>query len=249
MQGTERRGVHLYRCQRDRRPSALVPEGHPPTVYIGERWASDRVLQFLSRHLFGPERLDALRELLDETDPVGEQHQTEAAWLQREIADLDRKIERQMGHLEAEDPQTPIAKTLRKRLQELIDVKTKRERELTIASATAAEQTTKEGVAYLLECLPLLDVDRDMLTDEDFRMILEAFRFEARFEPDPRRLGISVTLASTLVLPGEDGLLQNLSVPHVGAGRNTRQMSGVLFVPPAGFEPAASCSGGKRSIP
>lgn len=93
----------------------------------------------------------------------------EAIARRKEIADLDRKIERQMGHLEAEDPQTAIAKALRKRLEELIDVKTKRERELSIASKTAAERTTKEGAAYLLECLPLLDVDHDMFTEEDFR--------------------------------------------------------------------------------
>lgn len=56
MQGHERRGVRYYTCQRSRRKTALVPEGHPPTGYVNEKWASERVLRFLDRHIFG-ERL------------------------------------------------------------------------------------------------------------------------------------------------------------------------------------------------
>lgn len=119
-------------------------------------------------------------------------------------------------------------------LEKLIDVKTKRERELSIASETAAERTTKEGAAYLLECLPLIDVDHDMFTEEDFRWILEALRFEARFEPDPKRLGISVTLSATIVLPGEGGVSQSLYVPHVGTERDPGKMPGGFVRVPGG---------------
>jgi hypothetical protein len=80
-------------------------------------------------------------------------------------------------------------------------------------------------------------VDLDMLTEEDFRMLLEALRFEARFEPDSKRLGISVTLSATIVRPGEDGVSQSLYVPPVETERNPRRMPGLLFVPPVGFEP------------
>jgi hypothetical protein len=116
-----------------------------------------------------------------------------------------------------------------------IDVKTKRERELSIASEAAAERTTKEGAGYLLECLPVLDVDLDMLMEEDFRMLLEALRFEARFEPDPKRLGISVILSATIVLPGEDGVSQSLYVPPVGTERNPGQNAGGFVRAPGGI--------------
>lgn len=77
----------------------------------------------------------------------------------------------------------------------------------------------------------------EMLTDEDFRNLLEALSFEARYEPDSKRLAVSVTLVPEIVQPGESGHSQYLHVPPVGTEQNPRTRSQVLLVPPALHNP------------
>jgi hypothetical protein len=67
--------------------------------------------------------------------------------------------------------------------------------------------------------LPLLDVDWELVSDQDFRDLLAALNFEETYEPTRRELTIRVTLVPELTSP--DGTRAPL-----------------LSVPPAGFEPA-----------
>ncbi len=46
--------------------------------------------------------------------------------------------------------------------------------------------------------LPLLDVDWELVCDEEFRGLLAALNFEARYDPTKRELTIRVTLVPEL---------------------------------------------------
>jgi hypothetical protein len=77
-----------------------------------------------------------------------------------------------------------------------------------------------ESAEALVGALPLLDVDWELVSDQDFRNLLAALNFEARYDPTKRELTIRVTLVPELTHP--DGPRAPL----------------LSFVPPAGFEPA-----------
>jgi hypothetical protein len=49
--------------------------------------------------------------------------------------------------------------------------------------------------------LPLLDVDWELLSDQDFRALLTALNFEASYNPTKRELTIRVTLVPELTHP------------------------------------------------
>jgi site-specific DNA recombinase len=225
-----------YLCRTDRRPSMLVPEGHPRTVYVAEDWATERVLRFLRNNIFGPDRIRLLSELLASTDPHEDDKAVEAEWLRKELVDLGRKIERQLGHLEAEDPHTEVAKTLRLRLEELTAHKTRREKELEQARRALSDHPTAEGVAPLLNCLPLMDIDIEALEDEDFRLLLDALAFEARYQPEEKRLGVWVTLTPEILRP-EEGQADLLKGSEEALSAVERESSDLLYVPPVGLEP------------
>ena len=75
-----------------------------------------------------------------------------------------------------------------------------------------------------------MDVDWELVSDQDFRDLLAVLNFEASYEPNKRELTIRVTLVPELRHP--DG-----------------PRAPLLFVPPAGFEPATPALGERCSIP
>jgi hypothetical protein len=68
-------------------------------VYLREDPAVEKVLLFLQSHLFGPERREALSQALEASDPEKDEQRGNADRLRGEVADLERRIRRQMGNL------------------------------------------------------------------------------------------------------------------------------------------------------
>jgi hypothetical protein len=56
----------------------------------------------------------------------------------------------------------------------------------------------------LIGALPLLDVDWELVSDQDFRDLLAALDFEATYEPTKRELTIRVKLVPELTSPDGD---------------------------------------------
>jgi hypothetical protein len=63
------RNVALYTCEINRRNGGLVPEDHPRMVYLREDKAGEKVVEFLSTQLFGPDRIEVLKQSLAEIGP------------------------------------------------------------------------------------------------------------------------------------------------------------------------------------
>jgi site-specific DNA recombinase len=230
MHGRTRRNLTYYVCEVARRPVGLAPAGHPRMVFLAQRLAGEKIVEFLQNHVFGPERLPLLRAALASYDPEGDEAQNEVGRLRRELADLRTKVKRQMANLEAMEPGEELARDLRERLSELANLRAKKERELETADRALRERPDPQTAEQLLQALPLLQVDWDLLSEEDFRDLLKVLNFEARYHPANKVLTVRVALIPELLFP------EDPAVPSL------------LFVPPAGFEPAASRSGGERSI-
>ncbi len=231
MHGKSRRGLAYYTCDATRRPAGMAPSDHPASIYLREDRASEKVIRFLRERVFGPERIPLLREALAGTDPQTDERRDEVERLRAEIDGLTVRIRRQVTNLETEEPGTDVAKEIRRRLEELTLLKAKRQQQLEAAERSAAERPNPEQAAELLDVLPLFDVDFERLEDAEFRALLDALNFEARYDPRSQELAVRVVLAPELV------------------GPNDRQArSPLLLVPPAGIEPATRGLGNRCSI-
>ena len=221
MHGNVRRGRNgaYYTCELNRRQASLVPEEHPRTVYLREDKAGEKVVEFLSTHVFGPERVDALRRSLATTAPEVDKAQAEVERLRGEIAGLQTRIKRLVANLEAEGPGSEIAADIRARMDELASLRGKKQAQLEAAGKEAMQVPDPESAEALVAALPLLDVDWELVSDQDFRALLVGLNFEASYDLTKRELTIRVTLVPELTHP--DG-----------------PRAPLLFVPPAGFEPA-----------
>ena len=111
MHGKMRRGRNsaYYTCEVNRRHSGLVPEDHPRMVYLREDKAGEKVVEFLATQLFGPGRVEALREALAEIGPEADSAQTEAARLRSELDGIKKRIRRLVTNLEAQEPDSELA--------------------------------------------------------------------------------------------------------------------------------------------
>jgi hypothetical protein len=94
MHGNVRKGRNgaYYTCELNRRQSSLVPEDHPRAVYLREDKAGEKVVEFLTTQVFGPDRLTALRASLAEIGPEADNAQTEVERLRSEVDGIKKRI-------------------------------------------------------------------------------------------------------------------------------------------------------------
>lgn len=214
MQGHRNRGSHYYSCEPHRRAAGLIPDGHPP---LSEAKAVEKIVYFLNSHIFGPDRIPCLAELLDSSDPKSTESERELTLLKADLTAIDGKIRRHLGHLEAEDAATSAAMTLRDRLRELTDLRTKKEREIQSHERAFAALPSIQSASSLLEWFPIEVVDVDCMGKEAFRDLLRILSFQGSFEPNDRSLNVRVVLLPELV--GEGGPFTRVfSVPPTGFG-------------------------------
>ena len=115
-------------------------------------------------------------------------------------------------NLEAQEPDSEIADDIRARLEELGTLRAKKQRALETAEKEMEQVPDPESAEALVAALPLLDVDWELVSDQDFRDLLAALSFEARYDPMKRELTIRVTLVPELTSP-DGGRAPLLFVP------------------------------------
>jgi DNA invertase Pin-like site-specific DNA recombinase len=112
MEGSHQKGSNWYRCQYVTRRGSVAADiaGHPRVLGIKEDKVLDAVLDFLSERIFGPGRLRLLRaELASAASDSWREHDAELERLERERADVDRSLRRQVLRLEEhDDPNHPV---------------------------------------------------------------------------------------------------------------------------------------------
>jgi len=142
MWGNRRRNTTYYSCQPSHQRSKDIPVGHPPHVYLNEHRLNDALLPFLAIALFGPERTDYWRHALDaaaepeRTTPAKER----ASEIEAEIADLERRIGRQLVNLEVDDVTPALRRRVGERVAELeAAIADRQERLVALARISATE--------------------------------------------------------------------------------------------------------------
>jgi len=154
-----------------------VPAGQPPHVYLDEQRLNDALLPFLATALFGPERTDYWRHALDaaaepeRTAPAKER----ASEIEAEIADLERRIGRQLVNLEADDVTPGLRRRVGQRVADLEDaIVARRELLAALARAAATEAPTLADIAPLLDRLPVLAGMLDAAPQGELRALFDS---------------------------------------------------------------------------
>jgi hypothetical protein len=107
-------------------------------------------------------------------------------------------------NLASQEPDSEIAGDLRARLEEVAALRTKKQRALKAAEKEMAQVPDPESAEALVAALPLLDVDWELVSDQEFSDLLAALNFEASYDPTKRELTIRVTLVPELTHPDGD---------------------------------------------
>ena len=204
-------------------------------MYLNEQRLNDALFPFLATALFRPERSDYWRTCLEaaaepERAAPRKEHAEE---IEAEIADLDRRLTRQLVNLEADDVTAALRRRVGQRVAELEDaICERRERLVALAWESAAEAPTLADVAPLLDRLPILASSLDAAPQGELRALFDALQLDVIFQPADSAVDVAVTLYDR---GGEAGAV----AAQVGAEDSA---------PPAGLEPATVCLEGSCSV-
>jgi site-specific DNA recombinase len=207
--------------------SANIPADHPKTVYLNEDKLNAALFAYLRTAIFGPERLDYWTRCLN--DAAGPERTAPAAErmkaAQAELADLERRLDRQLLNLEADDTTPALRRRVGVRVAELEDAITERAERINALTAQAAtDAPTLADAAPLLAALPVLATSLDAMPQRELRAMFDQLNLEISYQPGEHAVDVALALCDER---GDDQTDQ--SPPDL---RRTNP------VPPAGFEPA-----------
>jgi site-specific DNA recombinase len=236
MWGNHRRNSTYYSCQPSHQRSKDIPADHPPHVYLNEQRLNDALLPFLASALFGPERTGYWRTCLDAAaEPERAAPAKERAEeIEAEIADLERRLTRQLVNLEAVDVTAALRRRVGERVAELeAAIAERRERLVALARESATQAPTLADVAPLLDRLPILVDSLDKAPQSELRALFDALQLDVVYQPADGAVDVAVTLYDG----GGDALA-------AAAQLRAEDWS----APPGGFEPPTHGLGNRRSL-
>jgi hypothetical protein len=213
MHGKERKGITYYACAYrnsygDKAAEAL---DHGKWQYVREDRLLPVIDSFYATRIFGPERLTHFRAQHD-TIARELQHGTndESAWLERRLADLDRRLERQLAAIEAGIDPTLVGE----RIGTL-----KAERENAEAALADIEQAGPDQnivpvdeACALLYSLPDLRADLASADPELRRRLYDAFRLAVEIDRNAGHIRLKALISSafTEARDLEEGVSEDL---------------------------------------
>jgi site-specific DNA recombinase len=222
-----------YFCYPHKQRSAKIPPNHPPTIYLPEPVMHEAITSWLAYAIFGPDRADYWRGCLTASDT--HEHQRRAPVAARltetnsDIADLTRRLQRQILNLEADDITPAARRQVTTRIGELETDITKRQ-----ATAEALRDELDQlppDIDQTTEALARLPQLAEHLADMPqpaLRRLYDALDLQIRYQPTERILDVQITLTDAIAD------ISPLAPPDHRMG----PASQVCSVPPAGFEPA-----------
>jgi hypothetical protein len=118
-----------------------------------------------------------------------------ASEIEAEIADLERRIGRQLVNPEADDVTPALRRRVGERVVELEDAITeRRERLVTLARESATEAPTLADVAPLLDRLPILVGMLDAAPQGELRALFDSLKLEVVYQPAYSAVDVATTL-------------------------------------------------------
>jgi len=227
MWGNHRRRSSYYSCQPSHQRSANIPADHPPSVYLGEPVLHEALVDFMSTALFGPERQGYWRRRLADSGQGEETAPAKARLeeLRAEITDLERRIERQVANLEAEDATPSLRRRVGARIAELEEALEERRQHTNALAAQVSEAPpTVADLTTALDRLPLLAERLQDLPQPELRALFDSQQLQIAFQPQTRTIDVEVTLVADEP-PDRDGETSQVwSVPPGGVGPDLRRL-------------------------
>ena len=229
MEGSHQKGANWYRCQfvNRRGLAAADAAGHPRVLGIKEDTILDALFDFLNRRLFGPQRLQLLRDDLTQTLAGSwHDHETELSRRKRELTEIDRSLYRQALRLEEHDnPAHPVIALAKRRIEELSAQREDVERQLLALKARPPAEPRPDAIEALLDAVPDLSAALRDYSDAELAELFNDFDIEITYNKHERSLQIAATLA-----------LDPAPKPPRPPTRRSRNSD----IAGAGFEPATS---------
>jgi DNA repair exonuclease SbcCD ATPase subunit len=145
--------------------------------------------------------------------------------LRAEITDLERRIERQVANLEAEDATPSLRRRVGTRIAELEDaLEERRQHANALAAQSADAPPTVADLATALDRLPLLAERLQDLPHAELRALFDSLQLQIAFQPQTRTIDVEVTLVADEP-PDRDGETSQVwSVPPGGLGPDLRRL-------------------------
>ena len=228
MWGNRKRQVIYYSCQPSHQRSKNIPADHPPHVYLNEGRLNDALFGFLAIALFGPDRIGYWQRCLDATAEL----ERAAPAVERikevhvEIAELERRLSRQLANLEADDDVTPaLRRRISQRVGELeAGLAERNQRLAALAEQAAAEAPTFADVAPILDRLPVLAERLANMPQRQLRALLDRLQLDIAYQPAANAIDVALTLYDDgQDQPDTRQVSEDWSAPPGGAGPVLRQ--------------------------
>ncbi len=200
MRGCRRKQTFLYyQCQPSRLRGRPLPAGHPSGIYVAEAALLDGVTGFLATAVYGPERTSYWERVLataDAPDPAAPAR-ARAAELEREVADLQARLRRQVLALEDEQTTTEARQPIAERIAELRRDLAERQAALAkIGNETPQPPPDPAAVRELLATLPLYGEDLRALSPARLRELLEGLHLAISYDHKEHTAQIAITLTA-----------------------------------------------------
>ena len=232
MEGSHQKGSNWYRCQYvyRRGPAAADIAGHPKVYGVKEDKILGPVLDFLVRRVFGPDRLQLLRdELGTATASTWADHADELKRLESELTKIASAVRNQTLRLEEHaDPNHPIVALATERIVELTSRKNAVEGSIEGLQAKRPVGTDPDEIAAILDAVPDLRPTIAKSTDADLAELFNAFDVGITYERQTETLKLAATLTPEL-LP---------KLGHENQKDRDNERSQDYGIAGAGFEPA-----------
>jgi len=232
MSGATQKGKHWYRCQyaQNRGLAATDVSGHPRALGIKEEVVLFSVRDLMSR-LFGPDRLDLVREeLLDKaSEGAWKERDTRLAHLRAEASKVEKALYRQALRLEEQDdPEHPVVKLAMKRIEELGGKEKAIAVEIAALEAQEPDGPRRDEIEAILASLPDLREVYDEAKPEGLMELFDAYDLAVTYDKMAQTLDLSVLLDSD-----SPGAPNDAEIGRSPGGRSYQSS-----IAGAGFEPA-----------
>ncbi|WP_420000363.1 recombinase family protein [Streptomyces boninensis] len=192
--GKTSKGEAYYVCSPNR---SYRPQGHPPSIWVGEDGLVAGLNQFLAKQVFGGYREELLSSSRGELDAAEQQERVERRRaLRRAVADTEARRRRLVRHLElVDDLEGGLLREVHLRHAELRAEQEELTRRLGLLDGEA-RRALNPG---LLQRLPVGAVDLTGMTDQMSRALFEALRLEIRYDRVTDRATCTVTLTADTI--------------------------------------------------
>ena len=207
-----------YQCQPARLRGRPLSGGHPSGIYVAETALLEGVTGFLATAVYGPERASYWQRALSATDTPdpAAPARARAAELEREIADLQARLRRQVLALEDEQTVAEARPPIVERISELRrDLATRQAVLAKLDGDTPPPPPDPAVVSELLATLPVYQGDLRALPARRLRELMESLHLTISYDHKEHTAQIEITLAAV----GEGDLQV---VPLVCSGGRTR---------------------------